>query len=183
MNHTKKHQQMALLVVAASLLAGPMVRADVVTDWNAKASALLVDAKLGAPPACRVLAIVHTAVYEAANAITRRYPASGLQLEAAPGASVEAAVAAANHATLAQLVPSQQAAIDTAYQAALATIAEARRRPRALRWEKRLRRRSERGAPMTAPPRGRRTGLTLLRVSTCRRSSRRSRSGRSASRG
>ena len=71
-----------------------------------------------------MLAIVHTAVYEAANAITRRYPASGLPLEAAPGASVEAAIAAANHATLAQLVPSQQAAIDTAYQAALATIAD-----------------------------------------------------------
>jgi hypothetical protein len=124
MNHTKKHQQMALLVVAASLLAGPMARADVVTDWNATASTILVDAKLGAPPACRVLAIVHTAVYEAANAITRRYPASGLPLEAAPGASVEAAIAAANHATLSQLVPSQQAAIDTAYQTALSTIAD-----------------------------------------------------------
>jgi PAP2 superfamily len=124
MNHTRKRQQMALLVVVASLLAGPIARADVVTDWNAKASTILVDAKLGAPPACRVLAIVHTAVYEAANAITRRYPASGLPLEAAPGASVEAAIAAANHATLAQLVPSQQAAIDTAYQAALATIAD-----------------------------------------------------------
>ena len=63
-------------------------------------------------------------MYEAANAITKRYPASGLKLEAAPGASVDAAVAAANRATLAKLVPSQQAAIDTAYQAALATIAD-----------------------------------------------------------
>ena len=77
MNHTKKHQQMALLVVAASLLAGPMARADVVTDWNVKASDIVVDAKLGPPPANRVLAIVHTAVYEAANAITKRYPAVG----------------------------------------------------------------------------------------------------------
>jgi hypothetical protein len=124
MHHTKTHQQMAFLMVAAAWLVSPMARADVVTDWHAKTSALLVDAKLGGPPGCRVLAIVHTAVYEAANAITRRYPASGLQLEAAPGASVEAAVAAANHATLAQFVPSQQAAIDTAYQAALATIAD-----------------------------------------------------------
>src|SRR5215510_10908205 len=124
MNHTKKHQQMALLVVAASLLAGPMTRADVVTDWNATASTILVDAKLGAPPACRALAIVHTAVYEAANAITRRYPASGPPLEAASGASVEAAIAAANHATLTQLVPSQQVAIDSTYHAALAMIAD-----------------------------------------------------------
>lgn len=125
MNHyTQKHRQIALLVVAASLLTAPMAPADVVTEWNIKAGEIVVEAKLGAPPANRVLAIVHTAVYEAANAITRRYPASGLQLEAAPGASVEAAVAAANHATLAKLVPSQQAAIDTAYAAALARIAD-----------------------------------------------------------
>jgi hypothetical protein len=124
MDRTKKHQLMALLVVAASWLAGPMARADVVTDWNVKAGDIVVESKLGTPPANRVLAIVHTAVYEAANAITRRYPASGLQLEAAAVASVDAAIAAANHATLAKLVPSQQAAIDSAYQAALAKIAD-----------------------------------------------------------
>jgi hypothetical protein len=71
-----------------------------------------------------VLAIVQTAVFEAANAITRRYPASELQLEAAPAASVDAAIVAANRATLVQLVPSQRAAIDTAYGAALATVAD-----------------------------------------------------------
>ena len=125
MNHTKKHQQMALLmVITASLLASSMARADVVTDWNIKASAIVVEAKLGPAPGWRVLAIVHTAVYEAANAITKRYPSSGLQLEAVPGASVEAAIAAANHDTLAQLVPSQQAAIDTAYHTALAMITD-----------------------------------------------------------
>ena len=124
MDRTKKHQPMALLVVAASWLAGPMARADVVTDWNVKACDVVVEAKLGTPPANRVLAIVNTAAYEAANAITKRYPASGLQLEAAAGASVDAAIAAANHATLAKLVPSQQAAIDSAYQAALAMIGD-----------------------------------------------------------
>jgi hypothetical protein len=121
---TQRHRQIALMVVATSLLAAPMAPADVVTEWNIKAGEIVVEAKLGAPPANRVLAIVHTAVYEAANAITRRYPASGLQLEAAPGASVEAAVAAANLATLAKLVPSHQAAIDTAYVAAWARIAD-----------------------------------------------------------
>ena len=124
MNHTKKHQQIALLVVAASLLAAPMALADAVTDWNIKAGEIVVEAKMGTPPANRVMAIVHTAVYEAVNAITKRYPASELPLEAASDASVEAAIAAANHATLAKLVPSQQAAIDTAYQAALAGIAD-----------------------------------------------------------
>jgi hypothetical protein len=80
MSNTKKHQQIALLVVAASLLAAPMALADVVTDWNIKAGEIVVEAKLGPPPANRVLAIVHTAVYEAVNAITKRYPASELAL-------------------------------------------------------------------------------------------------------
>jgi hypothetical protein len=101
-----------------------MALADAVTDWNIKAGEIVVEAKLATPPANRVLAIVQTAVYEAVNAITKRYPASELQLEAESGASVEAAIAAANHATLAKLVPSQQEAIDTAYHAELARIAD-----------------------------------------------------------
>ena len=124
MNHTKGHRRITSLFVAASSLAGPMAQADVITDWNVKAGDIVVEAKLGPPPANRVLAIGHAAAYEAVNAITKRYPAGQLQLTAAPGASVEAAVAAANHATLAKLVPSLQSAIDTAYQAALAKIAD-----------------------------------------------------------
>jgi PAP2 superfamily len=123
MNNTKKHHQIALLV-AASMLAAPMALADAVTDWNIKAGEIVVEAKLGPPPANRVLAIIQTAVYEAVNAITKRYPASELQLEASSDASVEAAIAAANHTTLVKLVPSQQVAIDTSYQATLAGIAD-----------------------------------------------------------
>lgn len=124
MHNMQHHRWMTLLVVVAVWLASPLVQADVVTDWNVKAGEIVVEARLGPPPAYRVMAIVHTAVYEAANAITKRYPASGLHLEAVPGAAVDAAVAAANHATLTKLVPPQQAAIDTAYQAALALIAD-----------------------------------------------------------
>ena len=58
------------------------------------------------------------------NAITKRYPAGAVKLEAAPGASVDAAIAAANRTALAKLLPSQQAAIDSAYQAALSKIAD-----------------------------------------------------------
>ncbi len=124
MNHAKKRRQIALLIVAVSVLAARMARADVVTDWNVKAGNIVIAARLGPPPANRVLAIVHTAVYEAVNAITRRYPTSELKLEAAPGASVDAAVAAANRATLTKLMPSERAVIDSAYQAALAMIAD-----------------------------------------------------------
>ena len=122
MYRSKKHRWMTLLVVAASLLAGPLAQADVVTDWNVTAGDIVVEAKLPPPPTYRVMAIVQTAVYEAVNAITKRYPPDRVKLDAAPGASVDAAVAEANRATLSQLVPSQQAAIDSAYQAALSAI-------------------------------------------------------------
>jgi hypothetical protein len=124
MTRSGTHWQIALLAVIAPLLIGRMAQADVVTDWNAKAGEIVVAARLGTPPANRVLAIVQTAVYEATNAITKRYNADGPPLEAAPGASVEAAIAAANHATLAQLVPSQQASIDAAYKAALSMLTD-----------------------------------------------------------
>ncbi|AMO22548.1 vanadium-dependent haloperoxidase [Ramlibacter tataouinensis] len=115
---------LAASVLLGMSLAAPSVRADVVTDWNIKANEMVVEAKLGTPPAMRVLAIVHTAVYEAANAVTRRYPAGALKLDAAPEASLEAAVATANRATLVKLLPSVQPAVDSAYQAALAKVAD-----------------------------------------------------------
>jgi hypothetical protein len=112
------------MIIVVSTLIAPEARADVVNDWNIKAGDIVLAARLGTLPANRALAIVQTAVYEAVNAITRRYLESGLKLQAAPGASVEAAVAAANRATLAKLAPSEVAAIDSAYRAALAMIAD-----------------------------------------------------------
>jgi hypothetical protein len=123
MQQARINPWIAVLSVAFSPFATPMA-ADVVAEWNTKAGEIVVEARLGPPAANRVLAIVQTAVYEAANAVTRRYPASVPQLEPAPGASIEAAVAAANHVTLAKLLPDRQASIDAAYAAASAKIAD-----------------------------------------------------------
>jgi hypothetical protein len=124
MNGARKHLHIGRLAIAVSLFVSPMAMSDVITDWNVKAGDIVSDGKLGTPPSNRILAIVHTAMYEAANAVTRRYPASGLNVQAAPGASVEAAIAAASRTTLGKLLPSQQAAVETAYQAELAKIAD-----------------------------------------------------------
>jgi len=124
MNSKMKHPQWASLIFAALFIASPMASADAVCDWNTKAGEIIVSARMGPPPANRALAIANTAVYEAVNAITKRYPAGALKLEAAPGASVDAAVAAANRTALSKLLPSQQSVIDTAYQAALSKIAD-----------------------------------------------------------
>jgi hypothetical protein len=122
MNDTWTFRWVVLPVAAASLLGGPIAAADVITDWNATAADITVGSGLPTPPANRMMAMVQTAVYEAVNAITKRYPGDRITLNAAPGASVDAAVAAANRAMLSRLVPAQQASIDKAYASALASI-------------------------------------------------------------
>jgi hypothetical protein len=124
MNDSRQFRWIVLPVAFALLLGGQTVAADVVTDWNVTAADITVAAGLGPPPANRMLAMVQTAVYEAVNAITKRYPPDRATPNAAPDASVAAAVAAANRAMLSRLVPSQQAAIDKAYGSALAAIAD-----------------------------------------------------------
>jgi hypothetical protein len=100
----------------------PAAAADPIVDWSSTACEIAIAARFPPPPTYRVMALVQTAVYEAVNGITRRYPADGVAIEADPNASVPAAIAAANRAVLAKLAPSQQAAIDSATEAALALI-------------------------------------------------------------
>jgi hypothetical protein len=106
----------------ALAVAATAAQADAVTDWSIKAGEIIAESKMGTPPAVRASAYINSAVYEAVNAITRRYPAGRVQIGAAQGASVDAAIAAANRTALLRLMPAQQASIDAAYQAALAAI-------------------------------------------------------------
>lgn len=122
MSSSIKQHLITSLVVAIWSVAGATANADVVCDWNATAGDIVVASKPPAAISYRTMAIVQSAVYEAVNAITRRYPPDGLAQDAAPGASVAAAVAAANRTILAKLAPSQQAAIDSAVRSALSAV-------------------------------------------------------------
>jgi hypothetical protein len=96
----------------------------VVLHWNAVA----VQAVGAAPPfpATRAMATVQVAVFEAVNAISRRYQPYLGSLGAAPGASAEAAAVVAAHDTLASLFPSQStlALLDAEQSASLAAVAD-----------------------------------------------------------
>lgn len=96
-----------IYALCAILLASPSARADAVTDWNAAACKILADAHLNAGAAHRGLAIMHTAMYQAARA-------------GSAGVDLDAALAASARASLLVLAPSQRSTIDAAYQAALA---------------------------------------------------------------
>jgi len=112
-------------LAAVLLAAASFAHADVVTDANAKA-AEIASRIPSTPVAVRTMAIVQVSVFEATNAITRRYPASRVKVVAAPGASLDAAVAAATRTALLKLMPAQQAAIDADYQAALRSQPDSR---------------------------------------------------------
>src|SRR5258706_8728373 len=99
------------------------VHADVITDWNDKACAIVGKVGAGAP-GHRLMAVVQVAVFEAENSIDPKYAPYMEKIAAPRGASIDAAVAAANRATLLELVPAERAAIETAYQSAMAAIPE-----------------------------------------------------------
>lgn len=111
-------------ILALMLLSPALARrshADVITDWNAKACAIV--AKVGpGSTGHRIMAIVQVTVFEAVNSITPRYAPYLRKLAVPAGASIDAAVASVNRVTLGALVPDERAAIEAAYQAALAAI-------------------------------------------------------------
>lgn len=95
-------------------------RADVVSDWNAVATTVFVNK--GAAPGIH-FAMVHTAIYDAVNAIDRRYSIYAVTSKVdTGGASKEAAAAAAAYRLLLDLFPDQQSVLDPAYAASLAAI-------------------------------------------------------------
>jgi hypothetical protein len=103
---TRPLRPAAIALAAMHLMSA--AQADAVTDWNTKAGEFITEAKMGTPPAMRVMAIVQTAVHEAVQQV--------------PPAAQDAAVAAASRSTLQVLMPAQKPAIETAYQAALASL-------------------------------------------------------------
>lgn len=118
---TKLSRSSIVTVLFLLSLALP-VNADVITETAARSTALIAGSGLPTPAGNRALALSQTAIYEAVNAITKKYPGGRYQLSAEPGASIEAAVAAANRAVLLQLIPGQKADIEAEFQRAVAAV-------------------------------------------------------------
>ena len=98
----------ALLVLAAV----PGALADPVLDWNLTALRTTAAAPFNPPLEARNLAVVHAAMFDAANAFEHEFRAYAVHLRAPAGASLEAAVIAAAHRALVRLYPEQAAALD-----------------------------------------------------------------------
>jgi hypothetical protein len=122
MNHITERRRVITAIVAFFALTCLIARADVITDWNAKAGHVVSTASLNPSQANAVLAVVQTAVYEAVNAITARYPKGLITVAPARDASIDAAVAAANRVALSKFIPTRQSIIDSLYESALQTV-------------------------------------------------------------
>ena len=123
-----------LLVAATALLSlvlSGQARADTVTEWNTYAfSALTAPATAGAgqtPPVSTLhLAMVHGAVYDAVNAIDRRYQPYLGAPKARRWYSKDAAAATAAYRVLASLLPAQLETLGRLYSTSVAGIPSGR---------------------------------------------------------
>jgi hypothetical protein len=112
-----------VIVLLAAVLAGARrADADVVTTWNAAALDAIRADKMPPPRASRALAILHAAVYDAVNGITRTHEPYLVGSDVPASASEEAAASAAAHVVLVALFPSHAATFDALHAATLAAI-------------------------------------------------------------
>jgi hypothetical protein len=115
---------LAIWISGALALSATAARGDVIMDWNAKADALAVEKQLLNVANSRGQAMLHIAMFEAVNAIDRRYAPYKLNLTADRTISREAAAAAAAYDVLLALHPDKKADLDAALAGSLAGIAE-----------------------------------------------------------
>jgi hypothetical protein len=116
----------SFIIAAVLTVALPAIpaKADVIMDWNAKADAIGIEKQLVNSANSRGQAMLHVAMFEAVNAIDKRYTPYKLNLTADRGTSREAAAASAAHDVLVALYPDQKADLGATLATSLAAIAD-----------------------------------------------------------
>ena len=118
----KTLRYLAVVAYAPFAMQANAVHADVIADWNEIALKTIVAVGQRPPDQSRSMTMAHVAMFDAVNAIDRRYTPYRFDARAPAGASGDAAAAAAARGVLVKLVPGQQAAIDKAFAASLAAV-------------------------------------------------------------
>jgi hypothetical protein len=113
-----------LLAIALTAAFAGAAHADVIMDWNAKADAIAAEKQVLPAQQSRAMSMLHIAMFEAVNAIERRYTPYKLTLSADRSTSKEAAAAAAAYDVLLAIYSDQKAVLDTALTASHSGIPE-----------------------------------------------------------
>jgi hypothetical protein len=119
----RRRMHVAGLTLALALAQSVVARADEVLDWNAILMRAVRTAGTPPPINLRLMAIVHTAMFDALNGIERRFTPIHVGETAPPGASRRAAVVQAAYTALVGIYPAQSAALTQELEASLAAIA------------------------------------------------------------
>jgi hypothetical protein len=122
-----KHIIAVASIACAALVPISSSRADMVTDWNETAEAVIRASTPSPPIQIRALAIVNAAIYDAVNGITRTYQPYFVIDAAPPGARKEAAAAQAAFTALLGLFPGQAGLLEEKLAESLARIPGDRR--------------------------------------------------------
>src|SRR5690349_18127313 len=120
----KVHRLAALVVAAFGVATAPAgaSEAEVIVEWNQLLQTHIPSTASLLTP--RYFAMLHIAMFDAADAIEHRYTPYHARLLGHPAASPEAAAAQAGHDVLSALIPTPEAkvAFDAALQAQLASL-------------------------------------------------------------
>lgn len=121
---TRSIARLFVLVLTIVPLTSLRAQADEVLQWNEIAMGTLDANKVNPFEAARVAAVVHTAVFEAVNAVSGRYEPYLWTVSAPRGASPRAAAVAAAHAVLVHYYPASAAVLDAHRTSSLTAIAD-----------------------------------------------------------
>jgi hypothetical protein len=117
----------ALIAGLILALAGPAARAELINTWNEQLVAIMAAEKTNAPMQSRNFALMHAAMFDAANAVEHRYAPYHAAPSGPAGASPEAAAASAAHDVLVSLYPRQAEQLDATLARSLEGIPDAGR--------------------------------------------------------
>ena len=124
----------AVCLFVSAVTCGSSAYADVVTDWNTAALNAIRSGGTPPPVASRALAILHTAMYDAVNGISRTHESYRVESAAPRSASREAAANAAAYKVLVSLFPSDVNSLEAIYARALAHIPSGPRKDAGIAW-------------------------------------------------
>jgi hypothetical protein len=124
-----------LLWLFGSILCfGSTVHADVVTDWNNAALDAIRANRTPPPVASRALAMLHAAIYDAVNGISRTHEAYRVASTVPSSASKKAAASAASHTVLAALFPTRATAFTALHTGTVAEIQSSPQKDAGIAW-------------------------------------------------
>src|SRR4051795_4633257 len=113
---------LVVIGVATAFICG--AHADVIMDWNVRGDAIAAEKLVLPAQQSRAMSMLHIAMFEAVNAVERRYAPYKLTLSADRSTSKEAAAAAAAYDVLLAIYPDQKTGLDEVLTASLSGIAD-----------------------------------------------------------